>query len=102
MKYIGQDFTKSVTLNLMPGISLPPMIYQVNISYVTIDKQIMNYTSNSFMSTQDMTFVIAHDVRDISVEIIKYGAFSSDIKANYSIRVDLLILLNLAVQLIKL
>lgn len=98
--YVGQNFTKSVTLDLLPFAELnPTMIYTVNMVYHDINM----YHSSSFQTIGiPPKIAVGPDVYSIQYEVgsINHsnGRYTS-ISGN--IRVDRLILLNLAKQLLK-
>jgi hypothetical protein len=107
-QHVGQNFTHQVKLNVLPGISLQRGTWQVNLTYVTYDQvtHITNYNSMTYMSDgRDLEVVVGSDVRDITFQIHRVaGIFTSvptDSIYQYSMRIDRLILLNLAYKFLK-
>lgn len=109
IQHVGQDFTTQVKMNLLPGIKqLPRGIFRTDIQYVTetsgtitMNHMSMNMQGNK---SQDFDIIVGRDVRYLTVHIYCHNSFPSNplISYRYSMRVDQLLLLNLAVKLLKL
>ena len=105
-QHIGQDFTTSVKLNLLPGISLKRGVYQMELQYVTDTGGIttMHHMSHNMLSgtPEELTAIVGRDVRHISFKINTHNSFPAAgvFYYRYDLRVDRLILLNLAYKLI--
>ncbi len=98
--YIGQNFTKSVTLDLLPFAELnPTMMYTVNMVYHDVNM----YHSTSFQTMGiPPKIAVGPDVYSIQYEIVSLNHSNGQCVSVYgNIRVDRLILLNLAKQLLK-
>lgn len=108
IQHLGEDFTTSVRLNLLPGIKLPRGIYQMNVQYFTnISGNItVHHMSQNMLSgkSEDLTAIIGRDVRDINVQIFCHNSFPTNPLINYQfyMRIDRLILMNLATKLLNL
>lgn len=106
-QHIGQDFTSQISLNLLPGISLPRGIFQSHIQYITdIGGLItLHNMSNNMMGSdkKDLTYIIGRDVRSIDFHIYCHNSFPTRplVQYRYNMRIDQLILLNLAVKLLN-
>lgn len=104
IQFIGEDFSQQYKLNLNPGNDLPKGYFQIEITWVSIisTTQIQNFTSyNTFDSEVDI--IVGKDVHNIDYKIRRHNSFPSGVLVNLfgSIRIDRLILLNLASKLIK-
>ena len=106
-QHIGEDFNTYSTLNVLPGIKLPRGIYQSNIQYVTdVGGNItMHHISQNMMSgnEKDLIYIIGRDVRSIDFHIFCHNSYPTTplVHYRYQMRVDRLILLNLAIKLLK-
>lgn len=106
IQHIGQDFTKNCIVNLLPGINLPHGVYQIQIQYITDTAGLvsMNHISMNLSggTKKDLDMMIGQDVRSITFAIyrISYPTVPS-VHFQYDLRIDRLILLNLAVKLLK-
>lgn len=104
-QHIGNDFSKRVKLNLIPGVSLPMGFYQIQLQYVTYDTvtHMTHYNNSSYMvDGRSIEIFVGADVRDITFtcqRLMTQGMPTG--YHQYSLRVDRLILLNLAHQLLK-
>jgi hypothetical protein len=107
MQHIGQDFSYTKNINLLPGFKLPRGVYQTNIQYLTDTGGIItvhHMSQNMHGGTKDeLVYSIGVDVREITFEIYCHNSFPTNplIHYRYYLRVDRLILLNLAVKLLK-
>ena len=106
-QHIGQDFTTQVKLNLLPGFTLPRGVFQMEIQYITdTGGQItMHHISHNMMggTKQDLEAIVGQDVRSINFRMHCHNSFPTNplIYYRYDLRIDRLILLNLAVKLIN-
>jgi hypothetical protein len=103
---IGQDLSKSVELDLIPGVHIPRGIYQVNIQWVSAAPNGMTaYNNSTFMTDSRNRFpvVVGKDVYSIEYTIHCHNSFPTNpmFYCRVSMRIDHLILLNLALKLIK-
>ena len=103
---LGENFTTQIKLNLLPGISLPRGIYQMEIQYITDTggNITMHHISQNMMTgtANDYEVVVGQDVRSIDFRMHCHNSFPSHplIYYRYQMRIDRLILLNLAVKLL--
>lgn len=107
IQHIGQDFTSKVKLNMLPGISIKSGIYQTHIQYVTETNGVVtmhNISQNLVNRRENFDAVVGKDVKYITFQIYSggYPPASTSLNYQYSLRVDQLILLNLAVKLLNL
>lgn len=101
MQTFGEDFTSSIILNLLPGITLPYDMYQIDARYITECGGQMDMHHMSMMSSGiDLKAKFGRDVREISFLVRNQGG-NVEIHYRYDLRLDRLILLNLAHQLLK-
>jgi len=105
---IGQDFTREIHLSLMPGFSLPRGVYQYEIQYITDTGGVisMHHISENMVGPNiknDLQFRIGCDVRNISFKLNCHNSFPTNplVYYNYDLRIDRLIMWNLAVRLLK-
>lgn len=107
-QHIGQDFTTQVKLNLLPGIKLKRGVYQLQIQYMTDVGSVttMHHISHNMLMGKPTEFdmIVGRDVRYLDVMICCHNSFPTNPLVNYrySMRVDQLLLLNMAVKLLKL
>jgi hypothetical protein len=94
-----------MSLDLLPGIKLPPGIFQTQIQYITdVGGMItMHHMSENMLSSTKNKYIIGNDVREISFQIYYHNSFPTNPLINhaYTLRIDRLIMLNLACKLIK-
>jgi hypothetical protein len=99
LQSVGNEFTgNDLILNLLPGFNLPMGNYQISIQYYADFGGIvsMNHITSTAYGTE-LLIRCGKDVRQLMVEIANRKTFKI---YQYSIRVDRLILLNIAVKLI--
>lgn len=105
INHLGQDFTTKVKLNMLPGFKLPRGIYQMEIQYITdIGGNItMHYMTQNMMRESEFEAIVGRDVRSVEVRIHCHNSFPTSplIAYRYQMRIDRLILLNLAAKLLK-
>jgi hypothetical protein len=107
VQHIGQDFSTSVKLNILPGLKLKRGIYQTNIQYVTDTGGLItihHMTQNMHSGIgEEMFYVFGRDVREITFQIYCHNSYPTNPLVNYryTMRLDRLILLNLAARLLK-
>ena len=108
IQHIGNNFGSKVKLNIFPGLTLPAGVWQVNISFVSYDHitHMTTHSSSSYMTNgrhDDFQILVGSDVYEIDFNCHRLaGAITAS--SNYyrfSMRVDRLILLNLAHRLLK-
>ena len=107
-QHIGNDFSKSTILDLTNGNKLPPGYFSVIVNYLSEDKHgnsQYNQTSWNFFAGTDeyVTINAGSDIYSIEVLITRHNSFPSGtpVVIRYSLRLDRLILLNLASKLLK-
>lgn len=112
---IGTEFSPNMmAIDLLPGIKLPKGQYVVDATSVSVDQKsntIHNMTSWQIYSAEGIFTHIGHDILYISVNIYSHNYHITQNLQNlssfgqyqysYSIRVDKLILLNIAAKLLK-
>lgn len=105
--HLGQDFTTKIKLNLLPKISVSKGLFTVTISYTTMypndmGMQVSNHTS--YLTSHDnLDVIFGRDVYHIEVNIHRDINYQSGgpVYINYQMRLDNLILLNLASKFLK-
>jgi hypothetical protein len=103
---IGQDFTTAIKLHLLPSILLPRGYYQSTIQYVTDTSGVITMHHQSFNTggdPDDFMAVVGRDVREITFSVYRHNSFpgTPHVHYQYTLRVDRLILLNLACMLLN-
>lgn len=102
---IGQDFSSSIKLELFPGIDIPNEFYHVTIQYISDKFNLTEMHFSSFSSNnRSLHLHMGCDVYSISVTIESYNTsfFNKNHSYfHYSLRVDQLMLLNMAEKLLK-
>ena len=98
IQHIGNDFTSGVRLNLLPGIKLRKSFYRIDMQYVTDTAGNLSMHSMSSMDDGSLVMKFGRDV--LEFKIVIHNLNSAEQYA-YSMRVDHLILLNLAHQLLN-
>lgn len=105
INHIGEDFTTKVKLNMLPGFVLPRGIYQMEIQYLTeLGGNItMHHMHQNMMRETEFETIVGRDVRHVDVRIHCHNSFPTNplIAYHYQMRIDRLILLNLAVKLLR-
>lgn len=105
---IGQDFSTAIKLHLLPSILLPRGQYQSQIQYVTDTAGMITMHHSSYITggdPDDFLAIVGRDVREISLLITSMNYKSSAAQPlvyQYTLRVDKLIMLNLACILLNL
>lgn len=104
-QHIGEDFTKQIELNLFPGVDIPRgSTYQVTIVYQTyVNGNITMHNQTMITDSRDLNVIVGRDVRHIDVMMSSMyvsRVIPKDITFSYGLRIDRLILLNLAHQLL--
>jgi hypothetical protein len=102
---LGNDFTKSIKLNLLPGIKLAGGYWQTEITFVTTDKATTAYNSGTYNHgglPTDFDVIVGQDVRDIQFRCYRHNSFPGNPNTyiRYSKRVDQILFLNLVYKLI--
>lgn len=105
MNRLGNDFLKEKYLNLLPFIQLPPGYLRTEISYVNHNTKntIINHSSfNHGPSREDLDCIVGQDVFMVEVMTHRHNSFPGNPQVfyKYTMRVDRLILLNLASKLL--
>ena len=107
VQFIGQNYaTAAVNVNLLPGINLPSGIWQVDIEFIsqTFNPEACYFSHTSYLAdTKELQVNLSQDVRDLTVRIQPFSTSHSSLSIvaySYKMRVDRLILLNLATRLI--
>lgn len=114
---IGNDFTKSYNINLLPGIKVDSGYFTCHISYMCREKLFGlsdDSNNNSMVSINNTSFhfyggseklmaEISHDVINLSVTIQRHNSFPSGppVSYHYNHYVGVLFLLSLAEKLIN-
>jgi len=106
MNSIGNDFTKILHMNLIPGIKLHRGYWQVNISYVSNENGNTTYNNGTFNcggESSDFDVLVGQDVRDITFTCYRHNSFPAypNTYINYSLRVDRILFLNLIYKLLN-
>ena len=109
MQHIGNKFDKTLILNLAPGLELSKYsFYQVNIRYFSrddsskyprFDSYSVSYYVNGH-SLDDLNILVGSDVYEIDYSIQESNKAKLTVHQTH-LRIDRLILLNLAVKLIR-
>lgn len=102
---VGQDFSKSIKLNLLPHIKVPTGYLRIRIDWITNDPhQITQYNSTEFNGGNDtLDIIVGRDVHSITFWVHRHNSYPANPPVNYhtTIRIDHLLLLNLACKLIN-
>jgi len=104
---IGQDFTKSIKLNLLPGITLARGYWQADVRVVTDDNNgIMGFqhgTYNHGGEPTDFDAIVGQDVREITFMCYRHNSYPGNPNTyiKYTLRVDRLLLLNFVYKLTR-
>lgn len=103
---IGQDLSSQIELELLPGVHVPRGIYQVSIQWICEgDKNTLHYNNSTFMTDSRNRFpvVVGRDVHSIDYVVHCHNSFPTTpmFYCRAHMRVDHLILLNLALKFIK-
>lgn len=104
LRHIGEDFSSTIKLHLLPGIDIPRGILTVDIQHTSVIGHTDTFNHGTYMTDhRDLEVYVGRDVRDISVTIYRHNSYPANppIYFRYSMRLDKLILLNLACKLIK-
>jgi hypothetical protein len=90
---------------MLPGFKLPRGIYQMEIQYITdIGGNItMHHMAQNMMRESEFEAIVGRDVRSVEVRIHCHNSFPTNplVAYRYQMRIDRLILLNLAAKLLK-
>jgi len=102
---LGNEFTKSIKLNLLPGITLARGYWQTHILFYSTDKATTEFHSGTYNHsgyTTDFDVLVGQDVRDIQFTCHRHNSFPGNPTTyiRYSMRVDRLIFLNLIYKLV--
>lgn len=91
---IGNDFTKSIRLDLFPGIHIPYGYYILMIDYSNKNG---DYYNTSYPMTGNHYVTVGRDVYSLRVILtVPYGATTTgSFHKRYEMRIDQLILLNM-------
>ena len=102
---LGDDFTKSIKLNLLPGVILAKGYWQSDVRFHSVNKQgITEFNHGTFNhggEPSDFDVIVASDVREITFMCYRHNSFPGhpNTYLKYTMRVDHLILLNFAYRL---
>ena len=103
----GSDFSTSYKLNLLPGITLPPGYLQTTVSFVSEHFETAHtaYNSSQFNhgnEPSELDCIVGRDVIYLALTTYRHNSFPGNPTVNYAynLRVDQLILLNLACKLL--
>jgi hypothetical protein len=99
IKRIGQDFTKSIHLNLLPGIKLDKGYWQAEIRFITDvngTRTLCNDMYNHYGEPRDFYVIVGQDVHEISFTCYRHNSYPGNPNTyiHYSLRVDRILLLN--------
>ena len=100
---IGHMFDREIKLNLLPHITLPRGMYTIRVDWMSHDKDNSQYNSAEFNSGESTDVIFGSDVYSVEIWYRCHNSFPKNpmINIHQRIRIDRLILLNLAVKLIK-
>ena len=101
INHIGNDFTQSFTLNLLPGIRFASGLLSVEILYASNINLTYNHTMFNVVANTEINIKVGRDVRDVIVTICSCYSYQLPVIAQYTMRIDNLFLLNIASRLIK-
>jgi hypothetical protein len=98
---LGQDFTKSFKINLLPGFILPKGYYRSDVTFVTDAAGITMFHNGSYNhggEPRDFDAIVGQDVREITFTCHRHNSFpgNPNVYFRYTMRVDRILLLNLA------
>ena len=105
IEHVGQDFTTKIKLNLLPGIKLPRGYYQSSIQYLTDTNGTITHHHQSMMTDgKNLEVIVGRDVRSIEFTIYCHNSFPTSplIYYRYNMRIDRLLMLNIASQFVNL
>jgi hypothetical protein len=99
MHYIGNIFNRPISLDLLPGCSLPNGIYQITLTAVLVNPQDTSIVENccSTWHTRNFTVFFGDDVYSIMFTI---SAMNGGIFKQFSMLKSDLLLLNIAYKLV--
>ena len=100
---IGHYFPRETVLNLLPHLRVDRGYLRCRIDWISHD-QLTEFNSTEFNTDRDnLDIMVGSDVHSITVLLHRHNSFPSNtpIYYHYTIRIDHLILLNLAVKLLK-
>jgi len=103
---IGQDFTKSIKLNLLPGITLARGYWQADLRFITDVNGITTFhhgVYNHGGDPKEFDAIVGQDVREITFTCYRHNSFPGNPNTyiNYTLRVDRLLLLNFIYKLTR-
>jgi len=103
---IGQDFSNSIHLNLLPGIELARGYWQTDIRYITDVNSITtlhNSTYNHGGKPNDFFAIVGQDVREIEFRCYRHNSYPGkpNTYIHYNMRVDRILLLNFVYALTR-
>lgn len=102
MMRVGDDFTSSIILDVLPGADIPSGIYYVEIIYNNQYQFNHSTMHTPIKNKKGLKIEFGKDVYSINLRIHKPSLSNEIFKYEYIVRLDNLILLNLAYRLIKL
>lgn len=103
---LGNDFTKSFKMNLLPGIKLARGYWRSEIQFNTFDASgNMTFHHGSWNhggEHQDFDIIVGQDVREITFMCYRHNSYPGhpNTYVKYTLRADRLLLLNLVYKLI--
>ena len=103
---LGNDFTKSIKLNLLPGITLARGYWRADIRFMTDVNGITTFhhgVYNHGGQAKDFDAIVGQDVREITFMCYRHNSFPGNPNTyiEYTLRVDRLLLLNFIYKLTR-
>jgi hypothetical protein len=103
---IGQDFTKSIKLNLLPGITLARGYWQAELRFITDVNGVTTFHNGVYNhggEPTDFDAIVGQDVREIEFICHRHNSYPGNPNTyiHYTLRVDRLLLLNLVYKLTR-
>lgn len=101
--HVGHSFAKSIELDLFPHMKFRQGYYSCRIDWECQSDIFTEFNSTEFNGGEKVIIRVGSDVRAINVRFNCHNSFPQNpmVNAGYTMRVDRLILLNLACKLIE-
>lgn len=101
--HIGNDFSKKIRLNLIPGITPPPGYFSIQLRWTskTTNELTLHHTS---MNVFDVEFeiMVGRDVYELEYSVSRHNSFQAgpDFYISNRCRVDELLIMNMVCKLL--